>query len=174
MLVLVIAALAYIKLIRSEYIKQLGPFERFIVMAIGCAIAGAVVAAICPYDDLKMDIWIAGFCGTGGLAFILAGPWLLQPINDANNERTDQVNAAMQRTDEPFASKREAILKRARTNNYASDEQLVRDVKHLAIMLGDEKAAIGVINHYLEQSLIYQDDEPVEVKPISKEGIRRK
>jgi hypothetical protein len=161
--VLILAVIGYIKLIRSEHIKKLGAMERFIVVLVGSGLFGAGVAALDLFPS-EYGAWIAG--GISGVIALLLSPWIDKPSIDAaekkNKEREEKVNAALQRTDEPFASKREAILNRARTNTYASDENFERDLKHLTIMLGDEKSAIAVIDHLLDQSLIYVEDEFVE------------
>jgi len=173
--VLLVAVIGYVKLLRSDYIKQFGVGRRVVVHFIGCGLLGAGSAALGLFPD-EYTTWISA--GIGLVAGCLAMPWINQPAKEAAEkkakEKMERFNGVMARTDEPFASKRSAILVRAYTNSYASDEQFERDVKLLGVMLDDQELARAIMNNLLEKSIINQEDEPVEVEPVRKDAICRK
>jgi hypothetical protein len=62
----------YAKLLRSDYIKQLGPFARTAVVLVGCFLFGLVARIIGLGGD--GGAWIAGLLCA--LAYIIATPWI--------------------------------------------------------------------------------------------------
>jgi len=147
---------AFIKLIRSGYVNQLGEWGRWAVCVAGCGLFGCAVG----YSDLfPRDVapWIV--CGICLLANLIATPWVEEPARkqaeENRKEAMEKMNALLNTKDENLARERDGIMSRAYTGQYATPEEKQNDILRLGAMLGDKRLGAAWIKE-VEKSGAWQ------------------